>query len=63
MKYPESWYVDEEVPAPSPEWAAKVTSLGDFGKNLTWIRCVLAGPPWLRKAVGDTRKPSFEEEE
>ena len=61
MKWPISWYVEERCAAPSAAWAAKVASLGEIAKNVYWSRGVLAGPPWYRELVGDTRPPLFKE--
>jgi hypothetical protein len=63
MRWPDSWYVEEEVPAPSAYWAEKVRSLGDFAKHVKWTRGVVAGPPWLRKLNGDNRPPLFPDKE
>ena len=62
MRWPDSWYVEVEVPAPNAYWAAQVESLGDFAKLVRWTKGVPAGPPWFRRLLGDTRPPLFKEE-
>jgi hypothetical protein len=63
MRWPDSWYVEEEVPAPDAYWAAKVASLGESAKYVTWTRGRVAGPPWFRKLTGDSGKPYFPDKE
>ena len=63
MKWPNSWWVEQPSAAPSAKWAAEVEALGKAAKYISWSKGVLAGPPWLRRVMGDNRKPLFEPKE
>ena len=59
MRWPNSWWVEQPCSAPSAKWAAEVASLGKAAKYVRWSKGVLAGPSWLRRLMGDNRKPLF----
>ena len=63
MRWPDSWYVEERCEAPDAYWAAQVAALGGAAKYIGWSRGRVAGPPWFRRLVGDTRPPLFGAEE
>ena len=63
IRWPDSWYVEEEVCAPSAYWRLRVATLGEYSKLIHWSRGRVAGPPWFRRFAGDTRPPLFKPEE